>query len=443
MQRWMLSVAMGGALTLGLAPALSADEMTDLRSEVQVLKAELAQMRSAQGDNWLNERRAEEVKGLIREVLSDAEMRASLQGDGIMAGHNGSHFFMQSADGGFLMEVGGQVQFRYIANNAEDRADETDSGFQLRRTKINFGGHIADPKIGYFVQIATDYTDGNVFLEDAILSYDLTDDLKLSGGKFKLPFLREELTSSKYQLAVERSSVAEFFTLNRAEQIQLAYDSEMIRAAVSVNDGSNSETSDYASDAVEAAFTGRVDIKLTGDWDQARDFSAWSGEDLALFVGGAAHYELGDGANGAAADYFAWTVDGSVETNGLNVFAAFNGGHINPDAAGAADRDMYGAVAQAGYQVIADTLEPFVRWEWLDDDAAGTENLQVASAGFNWFFKGHNAKLTTDLVWIYEGDDPVANPYGANELSTGLGLLGGLVDAEDQVALRAQFQLLF
>jgi hypothetical protein len=430
------------ALPVSMGLGSPAQGQETLQAQVDSLQAEVARLRADDADTWLNERRAEEVKGLIREVLADAETRASLLEDGITAGYD-KGFFLASPDKNFLLKIGGQMQFRYVVNNQDDRTDETDNGFQFRRTKLNFAGHIADPKLGYDLTIAAERGDGNVVMEDALMSYKLTDDLKLSWGKFKLPFLREELTSSKRQLAVDRSSVTEFFTLNRGEQVQLGYSSDFIRAAVSVNDGANSEFTDYAADAVEAAFTGRADIKLAGNWKQMDDFTAWSGEDFAAFLGGAVHYELGDGANGATSNYLGYTVDGSVECSGANLFAAFNGGHIEPDAAGANDRDMYGLLIQGGYQVIPDTLEPFARWEWLDDGAAGTTDLQALTAGFNWYMKKHNAKFTADVVWMYDGDDPVGNPYGASELSSGLGLASGLVDGDDQIALRAQFQLLF
>lgn len=443
-----LSIACMGAMVCGLSASAWAEsaDTASLQAEVAALRSEVAQLRQSQDANWLNERRAEEVKGLIREVLSDAQTRQSLLQDGITAGHNGSNFFLASNDGSFLLNIGGQVQFRWIANHQNDRSDEDDSGFQVRRTKLKFGGHIADPRIGYDIVLATDYRDGNVFLEDVVLSYDLTDNLEILAGKFKLPFLREELVSSSRQLTVERSSVNEYFTLNRAEQIQLVYTADMFRVAGALSDGANSETSDYNADTAEIALTGRVDVKLAGEWDQEADFTSWSGEPLAVFVGGAVHYETGDAQNAAVnaaratADYFSWTIDGQVEYQGANLAAAFIGGHVNPDMG--SDFDMYGFVVQGGYN-INDKLEPFIRWEWIDDDAASTDDFQALTFGANYYLNGHAAKFSADLVWVYDGA-LVSNPFGANPTSTGLGL-GDFTSAEDDdvLALRAQFQLLF
>jgi hypothetical protein len=451
------------ALAVGLASTSFAATPTNdqLRQELQALRAEVAAMRSQAGDSWLNERRTEEVKALIHDVLSDADTRASLAGDGMTAGHNG-HFFLASADGGFLLKVGGQIQFRYIAtfensgsahpeSGNPDETDNEDQGFQTRRNKVWFAGHVtAGPKWEYQVVLATDRGDGNVFVEDVIIKTALSDSTKLHFGKAKLPFLREELLSSARQLAADRAAVTEYFTLNRAEQIGLEYKTDQFKVATALSDGSNSEFSDIGADTVEVSGTVRGEMLLAGEWSQGNDFAAWSGEPFGAQIGAAVHHQVNDGYNvtssAAEADYTAWTVDGLVETEGLSVNAAIMGGHTDPDDDTVADRDMYGLLVQAGYMVIPDKLQPFVRFEWIDSDpsAAGADDGEayIITGGANYFFKKHNAKATVDLMWIAQLDDDFdTNPFGANPASSGLGFSDGA--AEDNLVLRAQFQLLW
>src|SRR3990170_4976070 len=57
-----------------------------LTAELQEMKARLDRVEAERSDTWLDERRAEEVKALIADVLSDAETRASLLDEGITAG---------------------------------------------------------------------------------------------------------------------------------------------------------------------------------------------------------------------------------------------------------------------------------------------------------------------------------------------------------------------
>lgn len=445
MNRCKFALTMSGSLLLGLAGVVNADEA--LRQEVAQLRQEVATLKGQQNTGLLDQRRAEEIKGLIAEVLSDADTRASLMADGAVAGHDGTSFFLSSVDGSQRLNVWGQIQFRYLFNfeNANDD-DEEDEGFQMRRTKLGFNGHVtAGKKWDYEVIIALDRGDGNAFFEDVKFGTELADNLRIDAGKFKLPFLREELISSRRMLTVERSSVNEFFTLNRAEQVQLSWKSDMMKLAVAVSDGSNSEFSDIGADAVEFAITGRADIKLQGDWTQAGDTTAWSNQPTGIFLGAAAHYEMGDGNNGGSADYLAWTVDGSFESGGLGIFAAIAGGHTDNDpGTGTPDRDMLGIVVQVSYN-FNDTIEPFVRGEWLDDDIADDEALLI-TAGFNYYVsQNHNAKFTLDVLWFMDGDVVTANPFGSptSGFDSATGFSTGDTHEEDNFLIRAQFQLLF
>ncbi len=466
---------LGCTLVCGLATTgMSAEVQTDMAGELASLRSEVAQLKAQQDGNWLNERRAEEVKSLIREVLADADTRASLQNEGMRAGHNGKNFFLSSADGKTTLNVGGQIQFRYIANlrdnasaavGAGSPADDFRGGFQFRRLKLNFNGNISSPKLGYDLTLAADRDTGNVYLEDAALEYEIGEyfggKLAVTGGRFKQPFLREELTSSKRQLAVERSSFNEFFTLNRGDGVQLAWTGQMVKVAAMFNDGSNSGDNvgmDFHNDATDLAITSRVDVKLAGDWKQSKDFAAWSGEPLGVFLGAAMHYEMAEsGTRGTQPNtrndnVLQWTIDGSTEWNGLNVFVAAAGMHTDGVVA-ANSRDHFGAMGQVGYMVIPDKFEPFARYEWISFDGAtnaGDQDVNLITVGFNYYLKKHDAKFTMDVVYALDPIDGTtgslstgAFPNSASGSSSGLGIRRDTLGQDGQIVMRAQFQLLF
>jgi len=440
LKQW-LGLTVCSALALALVPKAVADDVTALQAEIDTLKSEMAQLQEAKHDTWLSERRAEELKGLIREVMSDTETRATLLSDGMLAGHDGGHFVLKSADGNFRMQVGGQVQVRGIWDFQDDRADTDDQGLQIRRMKVSFGGHVTSPRWTYYIRIAGLPQNGDAGFQDVIVGYELSDNMWIRAGKFTLPFLREELTDSSQQLAVERSSVNEFFTLNRSEQVQVETHGDSFRLVGGINDGANGDFTTAGADSVELALGGRLDVRVAGEWSQMDDFTAWQGEDSAVFLGAAVNKQWGDDQNGGQADYLTWTLDGSVETNGLGISGSVTGGHI--DDSTAADRDMYGYLIQASYN-INDKIEPYIRWEYIDQDVAGESEPQILTVGFNYYFSGHNAKWTTDLVYIFDGDDPTANPFGADPFGTDLGISGfGSADDEELLLLRTQFQLLF
>jgi len=438
MVRSMLRMSIVAGVALGGASLAMADQSADLQARVSQLEAQLAQVQQSQSDAWLNERRAEEVKTLIRDVLSDADTRASLMQDGLTAGHDGKNFFLKSNDGAFVLKVAGQIQIRALWDLQDSRpdGDDDDFGFQIRRAKLIFSGNVPSSKIDYKIQLASDRDDGTVFVEDVIVGRAINDNWYVSVGKQKLPFLREELISSTRLLAVERGIVSEYFTLNRGEGVQLDYtNNDNFRASLSFNDGQNSETSDFGADGVELAFTARGDLKLMGDWKALDDQTAWKGQDDALFVGGAVHYELGDGNNGQNFDYFSWTLDASYENGGgLSLAAAVVGGHSDFDAGG--DRDTYGVQLTGAYN-IDDKWQPFVRYEWLDQDFGSDDKVHAITAGINRYVRGHNVKFTADVVYIFDG-----NYFG--NLGTGGGVSGlGLTDDDDFLTVRGQVQVLF
>ncbi len=435
--------AIAASLVCGLGSVAMADtdlaqikqEMAQLRQANAQLQAQVGSLQGAQNSSWLNERRAEEVKALVREVLADADTRASMQEGGINAGYNRG-FFLASTDGKFRLNVGGQVQFRYIANLRNDSpGDDFESGFQLRRTKLRFSGHVADPKIGYTIVTAYDRNTGNGAMEEVKLTYQLTDQLTLEAGRYKTPFMREELISSSRQLTVERSYFNEVFTAGFSEGLGLVWNpAENLRVSGMINDGfrqgETGAAKDFHNDDTDFGAAARIDYKIAGKWSQNGDTSSWSGDDFAAFVGAAVYYDKADGNSNTYHYEVGYTVDALVKTKGLGIYGAFAGYNVDGDN-GAADIDAWGAMVQVSYMVVPDKFEPFARLEYMKFNSQ--DEIKIATAGFNYYLKKHDAKFTLDAVWAL---DPIGG-------QSGLGLLGDAAGEDNQVAIRGQFQLLF
>jgi len=544
-----LMVAMSGAWTVAAA-ADSSNE--DLRAELEALKAhvqsrekQIQKLRAAHSDSWLTERRAEEVKTLIRDVLSDADTRASLAEGGMTAGWK-DHFFLASEDGNFLLRLSGQVQSRYVYNHANERvgsrvgnnppadnkADEDLSGFAIRRAKIRFDGHLFDPKFTYAVQLnaahannqfnnntqpadesagtVTLFNDGpggidigsgnnagDIYLEDAWFAYEFADGWQVKFGQFKAPFLHDEAVNSKHQVAVERAFVTDLFTVDYTQGVQLSYGGELVgtpvRFAAMIHDGSYQANTNYNADTTDFAIAARGDVLLAGDWSQFDDYQSWSGQPMALKVGAGLDYEIGEGgfstlvthptlgtrfvgADPNTIDVFKYTVDVAAEfpdMYGLSLFGAFIGQHLSandePFASGSpfgseplpgivSDADQFAVVLQASAFVVPDKMDAFIRWEWIDFDdvvffnirdsarASGVtsnhiyyplgdnenDETHILTFGGNYYFQGHAAKASMDVVWVMD-TLPVAD--------SGAGLQQTAKD--DQLSVRAQFQFLF
>jgi hypothetical protein len=435
----------------------------DLRTEVEALKArveaqdqEIAKLRREDDETWLTEQRAEQIRGLVQDVLADADTRASLLESGMNAGYDGKHFFLASADGNYRMNIGGYMQVRYLANFREDTGnDDTETGFQLRRAKLEFFGNVISPQFIYSMQLEVNRDTGEVGMDRGYIGYVFNDGLSIQAGRFKGPLLHEEfVVSATRQLAVERSLVNAIFSINYVDGVMLvASAADWLNLNVSVNDGSRSgdpggSGNDFASDSSDIAFTGRADAKMMGEWAPLKDFNAWEGQPTSAFLGAAAHYELSESGDmqtsALGVDSFViYTADATVYTGPFEFFGAFVGRHVDlVNSAPASSYDDFGVVVQGGCMVVPDKFEPFLRYEWIGPDSErGLNDMNLLTAGANYFFKKNSAKLTADVVWALNELNAFA--FSTPTSRTGLGLLPDAPGAENQVVVRVQFQLMF
>lgn len=451
-------------------------ELNALRTKVQSQDVEINRLRSNANENWLNERRAEEVKSLVRDVLADAETRASLLAEGVNAGYNRG-FFIRSNDGSAELRLSLINQIRYIHNHRDAGAavgvkEDTDQGgFQLRRTQVDFQGHFISPNWTYRLRL--DSSDGGTIAAAwAWVGYKINDDWSVRVGQLKPSFLHEENVGGPNQLAAERSYTADYFTTDFSQGIQLTWQAaERLKLVGTFHTGSYSARTGFTGDGSDLAFAARAEYLVVGEdtkkgWRQFSDFNSWSGDQAAVLLGAAVNYEQGESGGVAPAgvgrlpDILKWTADVNAKVSGLSLFAAIVGQHFDVDAPLATgvptnlnSASQLGVVAQVAYFVIPDKFEPFVRYEWIDFDnvyyrnnagaiqspgatgsrnLTGADQLSILTVGGNYYIKKHDAKLTLDLSYAFD-PVPVAN--------TGTGLLQS-VDG-DQLALRAQLQFKF
>ena len=177
----------------------------DALSQIAELKQELAELKQQNGQDWLTEQRSSEIRGIVQDVLADADTRTSLQSSGAMAGYNNG-FFLASPDGNFSLKVGGQIQIRWVMNSAKDQ--NTLYGFENRRTKLDFQGNVFSKDWTY--RVRNNFTaDGGVSdLEFAYVQKAMDNGMSIRVGQFQAPWLREVLVDASMQLAAERSIVA-------------------------------------------------------------------------------------------------------------------------------------------------------------------------------------------------------------------------------------------
>ena len=374
-------------------------------------------------------------------ALADAQTKTDFNAESLSAGHDGK-FFLESPEGDFRLNISGQLQARYIANFRNGNADDAENGFGLRRTKFGFSGHVTqEEKFTYDIGFSVDDDGGETSLEDAKIGYKLADDLKVTLGQFKLPFAREELISSKRQLGADRSVATEFFTLDRSQGFQFDYTGiDNLKIKASLTDGFDNANNDFNNgndDNSDLVLTARGDYKVFSEGKKNdRDVVAWEGQKL-LQLGAAASWSIGDtDDDGGDFEQFTWTIDGLYKEGNFSFIGAFFGLHIDDDDTGSTND--FGLNLGAGY-LIDDTIQPFIRYSYIDFDDEG--ELNAIEIGFNYFIKKHKAKFTLDaVIFLDELAPPGRFP---NDPGSGIGVLDDAAGEDGQVALRAQYQLLF
>ena len=269
------------------AQADSSVTMEQLKQQLDSLKTEVTQLRSAAGQNWLNEKRTEEVRALVKEVLADADTRASLLENSLTAGYKNG-FFLASEDGNFKLRVLGMLEFRYGMNLRDNSgADDGEHGFEIPATRFGFLGHIIDPSWKFFIW-AGHGSNGSYTGFDSTITKQLNSNWAVTVGTTKVPLLREYLVSETRITFPDRTPLANVFGGSYTEGIWIKYGKDNFKGVFSLNDGLSTLRTPLTNTETEGlGVTGRGELLLAGNWKQAGDIEAWLGEDPFAMVGGA------------------------------------------------------------------------------------------------------------------------------------------------------------
>lgn len=337
-------------------PAPSVDELMKrletLEDRNKELEARVTDLSREQGEEWLGEQRAGQIRDIVRDVLADSDQRASLRDGGITAGWNDG-FFLASPDGRFRLNVGGFVQSRFIwssihtgayivaPNEGQQRVFDREInryGFDVPDVQVWADGHVFSRDFQYMVkarvlqQITNEVNKSalgalagrpdfsEIELMDAWVRINLDDHWSVKTGQFRSPFSRGFLVLEQYQMSASRSVVDFHYALGYTQGVELEHMNDEVRARASVNSGANDvllgdinyntggsffvvyptgtyggQGSPFWNQNVNISFTGRFDWKPSGSWDQFRSYTSPSGETFGLLAGLGVHYQEGAG----------------------------------------------------------------------------------------------------------------------------------------------------
>ena len=430
---YLLGVA---TLTLTSASFAGSDTNADLQARLEAAETRISELSAVTNANWLNDTRADEIRGLVHDVLADADTRASLQGSGATAGYNGG-FTVGSADGNWSLKINGLLQTRWTTvDNDAVVAPATNTGsqwaFANNRTWVNLSGTIAGD---FSYDIRHNLTPAAVTVaagppitatsgnnnDWANGSMNLSDDWSITAGSKQVASSREAMIGDQNQLTLDRGLLVQGQARFIGQGVQLAYAGDDLRFMGQLfNNLTNGLTVTAPTVAGNnSAYTmnlrGEFMIEGSG-WSQFDTFTSADGGASGTLIG-MSYVSNSDGDNTANTTdgVSQWLIDAQMQFGGSNLYVSY-ADFSDSNTVGAANTDSDTMTLMYGMYLDTD-WEVYGRWIDSDGSAAGPLNGSIMSIGLNNYMAGQNAKWTTEITW---NDSAVAANSDITTISTQL-----------------------
>jgi hypothetical protein len=476
------------SITIGaiMSASMGSTEVTpDLSARLEAAEARIAELSVNQDADWMTEQRSEQIRGLVQDVLSDADTRASLQGDGSTSGYNDG-FYIQSADGKWSMKINGLFQERFNVGSGRggfNRGASIDNvltnyvtsfGFETTRAALNFSGSLAGD-IYYNARLDwSPYNNGNGSgnrvggglsnspLEWAYGGFSLNDNMKLQMGRQKYDVQRAFIVNAENQLAIERGAGTYFwYTSNLTNGAKLLYDNNNLRGNVMFSNGSSGNgavnATDWKTNHHGWGVTGRGEMLIQGDWSQFdQTMGSTRGAAMGMMLGVGAGYlknenrsaQVGGGTK--ANNNWLVSADYSIAADGWSLMAS---GTYGENRNNQTNENALGFEVLGGYW-LSDADQAYARWQWLapgrkgsagpllNADPTYSTNLNMVTVGWNHHMGG-NVKLSVDWSWNFSDPSTTLREGGSAHGPTGYWGGGATNTSGSQWLLRTQLQVAF
>jgi hypothetical protein len=445
------------SLTAAIARAALAASAgsVDVQAELDAMRADLAGIRAAQGERWLTERRAGEIRALVADALADSSARTSWNASGDRIGWDDG-FVLRSWDDSFLVRINMLGQGRFVLNNntqptgsqppaavpdsGTNRNDQNTWGFEVRRAQLFFSGHVTDPSVEYMFGMAQDSQTDPYFLQQrgvgliyAYVRKRFGDSLSVTVGRQNAPFTSESTLFNAGFTQMGEYSIFEYRAgLGQQTGACLEWRDDAVRWQGGWFDdvvpipGNLAQWNSLFNAGV--AVSSRLEWKPAGTWAQFAKESSFRGEDLGIALGGGVSWATGRSINsliGIDASQFAATADARASFGGANAIAQL---YWNDD--GQDGTDQWGMNLQGG-AFLADDVEAFAALSWF----RVADPQWFVQAGGNLYLHGNALKLTAMAIVPLGGSFADASTYS---------LAGtGVSDVANNFSFVAQLQVMF
>jgi phosphate-selective porin len=380
----------------------------------------------------------------IRSVVTDS-ISAKIESDfPVKASHGSKGFRMETRDGNWQTNLQWRAQLRFTnpffgdpRQSSSFDADGT-SNFEARRLRMKIGGHGFQPWLKYYFEVdlqpSRDPDSSAVSSSARVIDWRI-DIAKWDWGGFrvgqwKVDMNRERVDSSGRQQFVERSIVNRVFTVDRQVGVQVrghAFKESPadLRYYLGVFNGEGRGVRNVNEDMMYVGrlqwnFMGRdlglrqTDVEYTDKPTGSLAFGGMTtnGPCTRWSSSGCGNLDGFDSPIVADGDQF--KVEQGVQEfafkyRGLSIQQEFHRKFITDEVAGSKS-DLTGAYLQSGYffhnmfAAVPPQLELAVRYAFVEEpnksDRLFDNEREEYTLAANWFFAGHNNKLTLDYSYL-------------------------------------------
>ena len=371
-------------------------------------------------------------------------------------GSNG--FRLETRDGNWQTNLQWRAQMRYTnpffgdPRQVDDFEATGTSNFEMRRLRMKIGGHGFQPWLKYYFEVdlqpSRDPDSSAVSSSARVIDWRIDvakwDWGGLRVGQWKIDMNRERVDSSGRQQFVERSIVNRIFTIDRQVGVQLrgrafkgTHADMRWFAGVFNGEGRgvrNVDENMMYSGRLQWNFMGRdlafrqTDVEYTEQPTGSLAFGGMTTTGPCTRWSSSACGSLDGFTSPAFADSDQFKVDQAVQEfafkyRGFSFQQEYHRKFIEDRVVGS-DNDLTGLYLQSGYflhnliDAFPAPLELAARYAYVEEpneiDRTLYNERKEYTLGANWFFAGHNNKLTFDYSYLtlddrYLGVDDTAN----------------------------------
>ncbi len=395
----------------------------------------------------------EEGALLLKGRAGEKEAKAKKEKKEIKISHGKKGFRFETADGNFQTNLLWRGQLRFTTPSTGDPRqlshfnDDSKNTFEGRRLRMKIGGHAYRPWLKYYFEVdlqpTRDSDDSSSKASSRVIDWraDIAkyDYLTLRVGQWKINYNRERVDSSGRQQFVERSIANRQFTVDRQVGAQLTgrlfkgtpADMRYV-AGVYTGEGRgvrNDDNNFMTMGRLQWNMFGRelkfrqTDVEFTEKPTGSLSIAAasntgkctrWSSSGCGNLDGFAS---AGSAANNQY-DVDQWTQGSAFKYKGFSWQQEYHRKEVEDNLSGE-KHDLTGGYMQAGYffhnllQSIPKELELATRFAYVKEpnvtDMSRDNKRKEYTVGANWFFAGHNNKITVDFSRL-SIDDPFRLP---------------------------------